>query len=236
MLAAFGVLRRPGTPQDVPTSELRFPFANRIAVDYARRARVLPDGTSVFVIPALDARPRFPKRPGRCFANERLALEHRLRGKPAQAQRYARRALRDEQRYEREAAGAAPQAGLFVFERGPHGGGGGGGASVAQVRRNGVFSSSYVRGRGSLVVGLVPDGVATIEFTFARGRSLEPEPEHARRRRYSTLYRRTVHVVDNVVALTVPRLPFDALFYRQVWRASDGSVVNVVRGPGVKAG
>ncbi|HEX6618488.1 MAG TPA: hypothetical protein VF024_02450 [Solirubrobacteraceae bacterium] len=67
------------------------------------------------------------------------------------------------------------------------------------------------------MVGLVPDGVATIDFTFARGhgRSLGPDDDRV----YRTIYRRTAAVVDNVVYLTVPRLPGDALFNRQVWRA-----------------
>jgi hypothetical protein len=48
---------------------------------------------------------------------------------------------------------------------------------------------------------------------------------------YRTVYRRTAAVVDNVVYLTVPRLPGDALFNRQVWHAPDGSVVNTVKPP-----
>jgi hypothetical protein len=233
MLDAFAIFRRPATPADRPSRELLFPFANRIAVDYARRARVLPDGTAIYVIPALDARPHFTKRPADCRVRERAALEHRLRGKPAAVQRLARRILRAQQREEGELAQRPAQPGLFVFARGPHGGGGGGG-DVAMVREHGSFGSSHVRGRGSLVVGLVPDGVAKIEFAFARGRSLEPE--HKTRRTYRTVYRRTVAVVHNIAALTVPRLPLDALFYRQVWRAADGSVVNVVRAPGLREG
>jgi hypothetical protein len=234
MLDAFAVLRRPETPQDAVDRRLRFPFADRIAVDYARRARVLPDGTRVLVIPALDAQPHLRLRPERCFARERAALEHRLRGEPPKAQRAARRLLRDAQRDERDAARRQPRAGLFVFTGGPHGGSGGGGQDVATIRKHGSFSSSYIHGRGSRVVGLIPDGVATIDFAFARGRSLEPEGK--RKRVYRTVYRRTVAVVHNIVALTVPRLPMDALFYRQVWRATDGSVVNIVRAPGLRPG
>ncbi|HEX6744390.1 MAG TPA: hypothetical protein VF087_09245 [Solirubrobacteraceae bacterium] len=75
--------------------------------------------------------------------------------------------------------------------------------------------------------------MATIDFTFARGHSLGlgPGPRSGRDRVYRTVYRRTAAVVDNVVCLTVPRLPGDALFNRQVWRAADGSVVNTIKPP-----
>jgi hypothetical protein len=226
MLDAFAVLRRPATPADAPGSaSLLLGPANRIAVDYIRRARVLPDGSSVFVIPALDALPTFGPRPERCDAKERLALEHRLRGKPAQAQRAARRLLRTLQHDRREMAKRGPTPGIFVEAIGPHGGGGGGGQSVATIRKYGSYTASYVRHRGSKLVGLIPDGVARIEFTFARGHALGPEGDRV----YRTIYRRTVPVVGNVVFLTVPRMPLDALLNRQVWRAADGSVVNTIK-------
>jgi hypothetical protein len=38
-------------------------------------------------------------------------------------------------------------------------------------------------------------------------------------------------VVDNVVYLTVPRLPDDALYNRQLWHAADGTVVNTIKPP-----
>jgi hypothetical protein len=207
------------------------PFGGAVAVDYIRRARVLPDGTSVYVVPSLDARPPIAKRPAFCSAREREALEHRLRGKPARAQRAARRLLHTFEQSQRQVAGRPPRPGLFVFESGPHGGGGGGGLGVAELRKRGAFSASYVRGRGSRVVGLVPDGVATIDFTFARGHSLDLGPGHSHDRVYRTIYRRKAAVVHNIVYLTVPRMPQDALYCRQLWRAADGSVVNTIKPP-----
>jgi hypothetical protein len=227
MLDAFAVLRRAATPQDALDAKYRQHLGDKINVGYVRRARVLPDGASVYVIPALDARPAFPKRRASCFARERTALEHRLRGKPAQAQRAARRLLRDLQRGQREAAGLQPQPGLFVETFGRGGGGGGGGLDVATIRKHGEFNSLGLGRRGARVVGLVPDGVATIDFAFARGRAVGPRGTRV----YRTVYRRTVAVVHNIVVLTVPRAPEDALFSRQVWRATDGSVVNTVRPP-----
>jgi hypothetical protein len=234
MLDAFAVLRRPATSADAFDVQHRIPYAGEVAVDYIRRARVLADGTSVYVVPALNARPTLARRPADCSAREREALAHRLRGKHAQVQRAARRLLRTFETSRRQAASLPPQPGLFVFESGPHGGGGGGGGlDLSEIRKHGTLSSSYVRGRGSRIVGVVPDGVATIDFTFARGHSLDlgPGPGSGRHRVYRTVYRRTAAVVDNVVYLTVPRLPGDALFNRQVWRAADGSVINTIKPP-----
>jgi hypothetical protein len=227
MLDAFAVLRRPATAQDTRRSETRFPFADGIAVDYVRRARVLPDGIAVYVIPALVARRPLPKRPEPCFARERVALDHRLRGKPAQAQRAARRLLRDYQHSQRAAARLNPQPGLFMFGEDKGGGFGTGGSTVAEIRKRGEFSITAVHGRDSLLMSLIPDGVATIDFTFARGHGIGQGSSRV----YRWTYRRSVAVVHNVVALTVPRAPEDAFYSRQVWHAADGSVINVVPAP-----
>lgn len=227
MLGAFAILRRPATPQDALVGETRFPLADRIAVDYIRRARVLPNGMAVYVVPALEARRPLLVRPERCVARERVALEHRLRGMPAQAQRAARRLLGRLERSQRTAARQVPKPGLFVLTQGKSGGGGGGGGDVAEIRKRGELLAMSVHGRDALLVSLVPDGVATIEFTFARGHGIGQE----RSRVYRSVYRRSVAVMHNIVALTVPRAPEDTFYSRQVWRAADGSVVNVVPAP-----
>jgi hypothetical protein len=227
MLESFAVLRRPKEPQDEITDDTGFPFAERIAVDYVRRAVVLPGGTSVFVIPALDARPAIPKRPAVCGVRERQALERRLRGKPVQARRAARRQLRHLHEIEAKAARRTLEPGLFLLVSGPNGGFGGSGVTaVGDIRRIGTFVASG-SGRGSaLLVGLVPDGVATIDFTFAAGPSRAPGSN----RTYST-DRRSAAVVNNIVALMVPRASEDAIVNRQVWHAADGTAVNTVRWP-----
>jgi hypothetical protein len=228
MLDSFAVLRRPKVAQDEIGDDMDFPFAEKIAVDYIRRAIVLPDGKAVFVIPALDARPAIPKRPAVCTFRERQALAHRLRGKPAQAQRAARRALRHLHDIEYAAARRTVEPGLFLLVRGSNSSFGGSGVtSLGDIRRIGTFVAGNAGRDSALLVGLVPDGVATIDFTFAAGRSRGPDSA----RTYATTYRRTVAVVDNVVALTVPRAPEDAIVNRQVWHAADGTAINAVRWP-----
>jgi hypothetical protein len=214
MLALFAVLRRPATPSDAFDAKTQG-LAADIAIDYVRRARILRDGTSVYAIPSLDARPHLLPSPADCRVRERAALEHRLRGLPARAQRAARRDLAAAQGYEEKATHQLATPGLFVLVTRPSGGYGGGGGDAESLAKYGNFVES---GRGhdrAQIVGLVPDGVARIDFTFARA--------HGR------TYRRSVAVVDNVVALTVPRRPADPSG-RQVWRRADGSVVNVVGG------
>jgi hypothetical protein len=201
-----------------------------VAVDYVRRARVLPDGTAIYVIPSLDTRPALRPIPGDCFARQREALEHRLRGKPAPAQRLARRFLHNVQDSWRQALGSAPHPGLFLQERGPDGGGAGGAGGDADVISKGGGFMSSGDGAHSRLTGLIPDGVATIDFTFARGRSLGLNGHRVYRR----LYRHAAAVVSNVVTLIVPREPQDALYNRQVWRAADGSVIKTVQPLGQK--
>ncbi len=225
LLAAFAVLRRPATPADrVGVHSLA--AVGRINVDYVRRARVLPGGTAVYVIPSLDARPALRPVPASCLVRQREALEHRLRGKPAPAQRLARRELRGLQRSWQDATHRTPEPGLFVEERSSRGGAGAGGQGLDAIRKGAGFLATGV-GRNARVTGLIPDGVATIDFTFARGRSIGVEGHRV----YRSLYRRTVAVVDNIVSLRVPRRPEDALYNRQVWRAADGTVVNTIKPP-----
>jgi hypothetical protein len=204
-----------------------FPPADGVNVDYVRRARVLDNGMAVYVIPALNTRQTLRKRPERCFARERLALEHRLRGKPAQAQRAARRLLHSFQHGLRVAARRSPQAGLSLFVERKNGGFGGGGGDVETIRNGGALVATGVRGHRALVVEVVPDGVATVDFEFARGHSRDPDA----RRFYPHVYRARGAAVHNVVALTAPRSPLDVLFHREVWRAADGSIVKIVRTP-----
>jgi hypothetical protein len=228
MLDSFAVLRRPKVPQDEIAVRSDFPFAEKIAVDYIRRAVVLPGGLAVYVIPALDARPAIPKRPAVCVVRERQALAHRLRGKPAKAQRAARRQLTHLHEIERAAARRTVEPGLFLLVRGPHTGFGGSGVtSLSDIRRIGTFVASNSGRDSALLVGLVPDGVASIDFTFAAGHSRGPDSA----RRYPTAYQHTAAVVDNVVALVVPRAPEDAIVNRQIWHAADGTAVNTVRWP-----
>lgn len=105
---------------------------------------------------------------------------------------------------------------------------------MAFLRKQGsVISIGGGKARRTRIIGVVPDGVATIDFAFAKGRSIETYPPGVRapERTYATVYRKTVKVVSNVYALRVPRRPMDASYHREVWRAADGSVISVVKPP-----
>jgi hypothetical protein len=228
ILDAFAVLRRPATPDDaLPIGLGVAPLGGPVAVDYVRRARVLPNGMAVYLLPMLQVPRALPKPPERCFFNERIALEHRLRGKPAPVQRQARRMLRSYQRSLRAVSHLAPQSGVFVFVKGARSNFGSTSSDVTSIRERGTLSVTEASGHRALVVGLIPDGVARIDYEFARGHGILPGSS----RFYRHVYRRSAAVVDNVVALTVPRAPLDVLFHREVWRAADGSIVNVVPAP-----
>lgn len=78
---------------------------------------------------------------------------------------------------------------------------------MAFLRKQGsVISIGGGKARRTRIIGVVPDGVATIDFAFAKGRSIETYPPGVRapERTYATVYRETVKVVSNVYALRVP--------------------------------
>jgi hypothetical protein len=136
--------------------------------------------------------------------------------------------LRHLHEIETAAARRTMEPGLFLLVRGPRSGFGGSGVTaVDDIRRVGSFVASNAGRSSALLVGLVPDGVAAIDFTFAKGDTRVP----GRKRTYPTVYRATAPVVNNVVAITVPRAPEDAIVNEQVWHAPDGTVVNTVRWP-----
>jgi hypothetical protein len=98
---------------------------------------------------------------------------------------------------------------------------------AAELARLARSAPRDVRGLGSRVTLIVPDGVATIEATFPRVRS---RGRFRAPKRYRTTLRRTLTVHDNVAFATVARSPEDA-FPRMVWCAADGTVVRRVDGP-----
>lgn len=199
------------------------PFVGaRVPRSSLRIVRSLADGTQLRLLATVDQVPSRPRRrPAVCRTRELRELRSRPRGLPAQAERAALRQMRAIHEGERRLAQADPAGpGVYVTAVTP---GqelvqGVAGSSLDRVRSSGA--STVVRRRGhSLLVVLVPDGVARVEVVLARGRS------PFTRRRYVVAERHDGAVVDNVVAIPVNRPTVDVWMTRQTWRAPDGSEV-----------
>jgi hypothetical protein len=222
LLDALGVLQRPATDADrLDPSALIFPFARNIYENWIRVATAV-DGHQFFVVVAQD-RLRFPPLPRHCIALENEELDRLLRGRDAALQRAAHRLKARLDRTEHPKGGFKPNEAIFLFDRTADGGlgGGGGGVELRWFLRHGLFGSSGTSTRSS-VSGLLPDGVASVDFTFARSVSRGP---HRDPKTYAKAISLTVQVQDNVVAFDVDRPAPDAFPMRMVWRRADGSVL-----------
>ncbi|HVP03810.1 MAG TPA: hypothetical protein VMT10_14665 [Solirubrobacteraceae bacterium] len=95
---------------------------------------------------------------------------------------------------------------------------------------HGVFFASGGQ-HGSTLVGLVPDGVASVTLqyprTVSRGRWYKPAV-------FPSAFTRTVRVQQNVLVVHVPRGGLEAFAARMVWRSADGKVLRVVTPPGLR--
>lgn len=242
LLSTVGVLRRPQSDEEQRLSSRK---ADPVAIGqgiYRRFIRVATSasGRRFVVFVARDVDPT-RARPERCRAELRRRFERLLRGRPARLRRFALRIGRLLLRSERRRQARGPQEGVFLFDLSvfeDRAGGGGGGSGAREIRRNGLFSASSIRGasRRSRVDGLIPDGVATVTSTFGRDASKVPIPRPKppgsgrKPKRYPRNVKVTVPVQDNVVSFTVPRAAQDAFADRMVWRSADGRVVRVVSG------
>lgn len=225
LLAHFAILRRPASADDrvidpaMPETE-----GWRFAIDYARRVQPRDGGLPLWIVPAASTG-TVPRRPARCHAAERTELERQMRDEPASRRRAAERILARTQQAELAANASPSLASLYLFAR-P-------GERTELVTASPTLDTLLERGfffgRGpngaarSGLVGLVPDGVATIDFTFAKGHSrASGVPDSPT---YPKVDHLSAKVVDNVVVLTAPRGSADVMYNRQVWRRADGSVI-----------
>lgn len=227
LLNAIGVLRRPATDADrIDPNALVAPFARGIYRNWARVATAV-DGRQFYVIVAQDRlRPR--PIPQSCVALAHAELERLLVHRGPAVRSVALRIERQVDREEHPRGGFKPAEAIYLFDRQPDGraGSGGGGVDLGYFLRHGLFGSSGSANRSS-VSGLVPDGVASVDFTFARKLSRGP---HRDPKVYPSALALTVRVQDNVVSFAVDRPAPDAFPTRMVWRRADGSVLRVVRG------
>jgi hypothetical protein len=175
------------------------------------------DGTRFEVFPLHDVSRAGP-RPKRCAAELRRRVTQAIAGRPAAFRRVARRLLRNEIA---EYWLPRRREGLLVFASG-----GGPGLDLATFRRRGAMRLDGAgTGRLATFYGVVPDGVARIDFTFRRF-----EPTGYWSKHHPVTYRSTGSVSGNVVSYTAPTSLRDGIYGTEVWRASDGSVIRVVRG------
>ncbi|ADB52663.1 hypothetical protein [Conexibacter woesei] len=235
LLGTFELLRRPAIPQDRIAEDalgLRMLGARGVYLDWIRMARAA-NGREHYLVVAQDRGLRDPLSRA-CLRERHRQLMLLLDGAPP---RLRRMTLRDEARLNREehpAGGFPKQEAIYHFERGPDGqlAGGGGGVDLDWFRRHGLFGTAQDSVTApqdvSAVTGFVPDGVRTIEATFAqradRGRHRPAEV-------YPSELTLTVPVQDNIVSFNVARQAEDAFPTKMVWRATDGSVVRIVREP-----
>lgn len=229
--ASFALLRRTAIPEDVPTTGplpwLELLGASGIYRRWIRMGRAA-DGSEHYLVTA-QSRVHAQPLSRACLRTRHAQLVRLLsRDDP----RVRRSALRTEQRVNREeqpAAGFPRREAIYLLARARDGsiGGGGGGADLAWVRRHGSFSTSqYGDQERSHVVGLLPDGVATIEATFTRRAKVPP---HTAPDLYPTEITHTLTVQDNLVSFDVEREAPDAFPSKMVWRAEDGSIVRTLR-------
>jgi hypothetical protein len=77
---------------------------------------------------------------------------------------------------------------------------------------------------GSIVSGLLPDGVAKVRVTFPKGRN------HPGGVKYKKAVRKTVRVHNNMALFRLSRPPADATPSHQIWFSKSGRVIRRARG------
>jgi hypothetical protein len=221
LLATIGTLRRPATALDVLPNNAFLFGVDGVEVNYVRLARRL-DGVDYFLVPA--ERQSFLPVPASCL--------HKL---PHREQMILRRIKRETDQH------PAEQLDLVPFSRDPgsaqarpsdsssftttvlFNGACGGGGDADSLDRLPSFATCSADRDISEVVGIVPDGVASIEASYGR------RTRENRHRVYRTALRRKARVTNNVVIFHVPRRAEDAFPSALEWIAADGTVVRRFR-------
>ena len=232
-LDAVAALRRPAEPGDAFPPDVPGVLGETY-VDYTRSV-TSAGGKSFYILVARSVPVSYPS--AACLEAEHVRLVKLLRGRPHTLRATALEAfgrIRSSQQHN-SATPTSPQDSLWLFSKGPGGtglGGGGGGAGISSFMAHGMFFASGGE-HSSTLVGLVPDGVATVTLhyprTVSRGRWYKPAV-------FPSAFTRTVRVQQNVLVVHVPRGNLDAFAARMIWRSADGKVVRVARAPGLRIG
>lgn len=223
----LSLLRRPPIPEDdvvVDDPWWRLFSADGIYSDWIRMGRAA-DGTEFYLVTAQRSS-RQALSPA-CLRRRRAQLV-RLFGVVRADRRLRTLALRAERRRNRAERPSAPgREQIFLFTR-SHGnsfGYGVGGIDLATLERRGLRASGGSGGDGARVIGLVPDGVATIDMVYAQRADRGP---HAAPEIYESEETVVVPVQDNVFSYPTDRRLQDADATTMVWRAADGSVLRTI--------
>jgi hypothetical protein len=217
MLQTLAPLRRPQQSDELNALGLFAPGLVPSAYqDYVRIAHAA-DGTAFTIIPSPNVH-LFRSRPRHCVSELRRSFRSAIAGKSRAFRTEARRQLRQEVRFSWI---APPREGVVLFVDN-----GGAPADLVSLRRRGAFTfRAGFDVADATFYGLLPDGVASIDFTFRRA-----EPTGYWSKHHPITLRWTAPVHDNVVAFHVPLTLPNAWMSRQVWRAADGSVIRVAPG------
>jgi hypothetical protein len=230
--STFSLLRRPQIPEDridVERTMLTHLPAEGLYVDWIRMARAA-DGSEFYLVLAQDRKHMQPLSRA-CLRIRHSALVRSLDGADTRLRSLTLREERRLNRQEQPAAGFPSREAIFLFTRAKNGsiGGGGGGVDLAWFLRHGLFGSAqHLPEDRSTVTGLLPDGVATVEATFAQRAS---RGRHRPAEVYSSELNVKAPVQDNVASFEVARPAEDAFPSKMIWRAADGSVVRVIDDP-----
>ena len=155
-----------------------------------------------------------------CLSAERAAFMAELPSIPAALQQPAKRVFALELAADRRADRQPVRENVTVTSRSVGGGGSGvSGATAQQIRDQGMYAATCCS-HGTVLYGVVPDGVAEVSFVYPRKRSTDPD------RRLLPQTVRTARVVNNVVVTPTPRGATVA--FKQIWRTPGGHVVRVV--------
>jgi hypothetical protein len=217
LLNTIAALRRPAQPgEDVGLFPPAITYLPSIYRHYVR-VIPLPDGTSLNVFPVHDVSRASP-RPARCVAELRERVKQAIADRPRAFKKIARRLLR----LEISEYWAPRQREGFFFLTSV----GGVEVSLATFREGGALRISGLGGNGGVgtYYALVPDGIASIDFTFRRFWPTGHWSKH-----HPVTYRSSGKVTNNVVAFQAPASLRDGQAVDQVLRAADGHVIGVIR-------
>jgi len=218
MLDAFAIFRRPQQPTDrLPRGAVSGAggTVRGIYVHYIRRAQHRYGG-AYYLIPAADVNAG-SRVPARCFTEQATALQQQLPHIPPQLRRRAARLDAESIAYQRYRQ--QHPSGICLSHLNNQGDGGGGcGATLIDTENHpGLGLSQGDSQSGSINAGIVPDGIASITYRYAKTR-------------HSRAFTITVAVINNLVVYKTPRGANSARVSLTL-RAASGTVIRTLHAP-----